>query len=96
MGNREKLNLYDIKMIKCGVVSDLLEGRLPKESDYISNDALTEAEFNGIIDEMINERLITDVLSAKDAGNKRLANWWDETEVTDRGRIFYTNFMNNL
>ena len=96
MGSKEELNSDDIKMFKCGIVSDLLEGKEPKKLDYISKDGLTEEEFSRIIDEMIEYKLITGVVSTKDCHNSRLANWWDEAEVTSKGRSFYETFMNRL
>ena len=96
MESKDELNSDDIKMFKCGIIADLLEGKEPKKSDFISKDGLTQEEFNRIIDEMIEYKLITDVVSAKDGDNKRLDNWWDKTEVTSKGRNFYETFMNRL
>ena len=96
MESRAKLNLYDIKIFKCGIISDLLEGKEPKKAHYISKDELTEEEFSEIIGEMFNERLILSLLPANDTHNKRFVNWWNEIEVTTRGIVFQTNFMNGL
>ena len=96
MKSGDNLNVDDIKLFNCGVISDLLEGKQPKKSGYISKDGLTEGEFSWIINEMIKERLIIYGVSANEGYNKKIVNWWNETEVTNKGRNFYHNFMNSL
>jgi len=92
MKNKDKFNLESIKLFNCFIICDLLEGKEPLKSGYISKDNLTEGEFSWIINEMLKERLINHVVSAKNGSN----NWWNETEVTNKGRNFYLNFMNSL